>query len=257
MMLEFNFSRRGTGAPPRARGRSMKPTSNLDPAEVSKFDRHAADWWDANGAYRTLHAINPARLRYIDGAVGLPGKTVLDIGCGGGILCEAMAERGATVTGIDASAEAVAAAERHRDGRGLRIEYRVETAEQCAEHEHRRYDAVTCMELLEHVPAPAPIIAAAASLLRPGGHFIAATINRTGRAWLAAIVGAEHVLRLLPRGTHEYARFIRPAELAAWARAAGFEIIDVSGLRYLPWTQKAVLTANPSVNYLLHARLVE
>ena len=233
----------------------MIPNANLDPDELSRFDRHAADWWDLNGPYRTLHAINPVRLRYVDASVGLSGKSVLDVGCGGGLLCEAMAERGAAVTGIDASAAAIAAAERHRDSRGLRVEYRIATIEQAAESGPRQFDAITCMELLEHVPDPAAVIAAAARLLRPGGHLIAATINRTARAWLGAIIGAEYLLRLLPRGTHEYRRFIRPSELSAWTRAAGFEVVDISGMSYLPWADRAALTADPAVNYLLHARL--
>lgn len=235
----------------------MSPTVNLDPDEVARFDRDARGWWEPDGPYRTLHVINPVRLRYVEGAAGLSGKAVLDIGCGGGLLSEAMAERGAVVTGIDAGAGAIAVAERHRDGRGLRIAYRVATVEQFAELRPPPFDAITCMELLEHVPDPSAVIAAAARLLRPGGHFIASTINRTARAWLTAIVGAEHLLGLLPRGTHEYARFIRPSELASWVRAAGFEIVDVSGMRYLPWIDRAALSADASVNYLMHARLKE
>jgi 2-polyprenyl-6-hydroxyphenyl methylase/3-demethylubiquinone-9 3-methyltransferase len=159
------------------------------------------------------------------------------------------------VTGIDAGAEAIAVAERHRDARGLSITYRVATIEQFAEHRQQPFDAITCMELLEHVPDPAAVIATAAQLLRPGGHFIASTINRTARAWLTAIIGAEHLLGLLPRGTHEYARFIRPSELASWIRAAGFEVVDVSGMRYLPWIDRAALSGDAGVNYLMHARL--
>jgi len=233
----------------------MIPNPNLDPEELSRFDRHAADWWDPAGAYRTLHAINPARLRYVDGAIGLSGKSVLDVGCGGGLLCEAMAARGARVTGIDASVAAIAAAERHAVGGSSGIDYHAMTLEQFAENNRGGFDAVTCMELLEHVPDPAALIAAAARVLRPGGHIIASTINRTARAWLGAIVGAEYLLRLLPRGTHHYARFIRPSELAAWMRAAGFEVVDISGLQYLPWAEHAALSADPGVNYLLHARL--
>lgn len=230
---------------------------NLDPEELARFDSHARGWWDPNGPYRALHAINPVRLRYVDGAVALRDKSVLDVGCGGGLLSEAMAERGALVTGIDAGREAIASAEQHRDARGLQIDYRVATIEQFAAQEQRRFDAITCMELLEHVPDPVAIVATAARLLRPGGHLVASTINRTARAWLAVVIGAEYLLRLLPRGTHEYARFIRPSELAAWARRAGFEIIDITGLRYLPWADRAVLTPDPAVNYLLHARLGE
>jgi 2-polyprenyl-6-hydroxyphenyl methylase/3-demethylubiquinone-9 3-methyltransferase len=233
----------------------MSPTVNLDPDEVARFDRDAAGWWNPDGPYRTLHVINPVRLRYVEGAAGLSGKRVLDVGCGGGLLCEAMAARGAVVTGIDAGAEAIAIAERHRDERGLSIAYRVATIEQFAELRPQPFDAITCMELLEHVPDPAAVVTAAAQLLRPGGHFIASTINRTTRAWLTAIVGAEHLLGLLPRGTHEYARFIRPSELASWVRAAGFEVVDVSGMRYLPWIDRAALSADAGVNYLMHARL--
>ena len=228
---------------------------NLDPDELSRFDRHAADWWDPAGAYRTLHAINPVRLRYVEGAINLDGRTVLDVGCGGGLLCEAMAGRGARVTGIDASREAIAAAERHRDSGALNIDYRVMTIEEFASAGSAGFDAITCMELLEHVPEPAAVIAAVARVLRPGGHFIASTINRTARAWLGAIIGAEHLLRLLPKGTHQYARFIRPSELAGWVRTAGLEVVDISGMQYLPWADRAALTADPAVNYLLHARL--
>jgi 2-polyprenyl-6-hydroxyphenyl methylase/3-demethylubiquinone-9 3-methyltransferase len=235
----------------------MNPTPNLDTQELSRFDRNASAWWDPHGPHRALHAINPLRLRYVDGAVSLRDKAVLDVGCGGGLLCEAMAERGARVTGIDASREAIAVAQRHRDARGLHIDYHIATIEQFAAQEPRHFDAITCMELLEHVPDPVAIVATAGGLLRPGGHLVVSTINRTARAWLAAVIGAEYLLRLLPRGTHEYARFIRPSELAAWARRAGFEIIDICGLSYLPWADHAVLTPDPAVNYLLHARLGE
>lgn len=231
------------------------PTPNLDPQELSKFDAQAANWWDPRGPLRTLHAINPVRLRYIDRAVALDGKTVLDVGCGGGLLCEAMARQNAAVTGLDASSTAIRAAEQHRDAGGMAIEYRIGTVAEFADREARRFDAVTCMELLEHVPEPWGLVASCACLLKPGGHLVFATINRTARAYFAAILGAEYLLHILPRGTHDYARFIRPSELSRWLRRAGCNVVDISGVRYIPWLNRCALGGNPTVNYLLHARL--
>lgn len=228
---------------------------NVDPDELSKFGRHAPDWWDPRGPLRTLHAINPVRLRYIDAAVTLSGKSVLDVGCGGGLLCEAMARNNARVTGIDASSAVIVTAKAHRDEQQLDIEYAVCTAEQFASEGVRRFDAVTCMELLEHVPDPPALLRACARLLEPGGSLVLATLNRTLKAYAAAVLGAEYVLRLLPRGTHDYARFIRPSELRRWLVAAGLDVVDISGVRYIPWLDRCSLTDDPSINYLLHARL--
>lgn len=227
---------------------------NLDPGELEKFERLAREWWDEDGPYRTLHQINPLRLHYIESAVNLSGLRVLDVGCGGGLLAEALADRGAAVSAIDAGAEAIAAARRHAAARELPIHYECITVEQLAARREPPFGALTCMELLEHVPEPAAILRAAAALLRPGGDLFLSTINRTLPAWLGAIVVAEHLLGLLPRGTHSYARFIRPAELCAWLRAEGFDVIDVCGMHYLPWAGRAVLTRGSAINYLLHAR---
>jgi 2-polyprenyl-6-hydroxyphenyl methylase/3-demethylubiquinone-9 3-methyltransferase len=234
----------------------MPPVSstNVDPAELSRFARHADEWWDPEGPFKPLHALNPVRLRYIDDAVPLAGRTVLDAGCGGGLLAEAMAARGARVTGIDAGAEAISAAERHARESGLPVRYETGTIEEYAASSGAKFDVITCMELLEHVPEPVSILRAAATLLEPGGHLVLSTINRTPQAFLAAIVGAEYIAGLLPRGTHDYARFIRPSELAAWLRAAGFTVLDVTGVRYLPWANRCMLARSPAVNYMMHAR---
>ncbi|MGH8247668.1 MAG: bifunctional 2-polyprenyl-6-hydroxyphenol methylase/3-demethylubiquinol 3-O-methyltransferase UbiG [Gammaproteobacteria bacterium] len=230
-------------------------TQNLDPEELARFGRHARDWWDPRGPLRTLHALNPVRLRYIDAAVTLSGKSVLDVGCGGGLLCEAMARKNARVTGIDASPAVIDTARSHRDEQRLDIEYAVCTAEQFAAEGVRRYDAITCMELLEHVPDPPSLLRACARLLEPGGSLVLATINRTLKAYAGAILGAEYVLRLLPRGTHDYARFIRPSEIRRWLGATGLCVVDIAGVRYVPWLDRCSLTDDPSINYLLHARL--
>ena len=233
----------------------MPPSPNVDPGEISKFERLDQQWWDPHGPFRALHALNPARLRFIEAAVPVAGKRVLDVGCGGGLLCEGLALCKARLTGIDASAGAIRAAQQHCAASGFDIDYRAATVEQFAEEMPPRFDVVTCMELLEHVPEPAALLATCARLLNPGGALIVATINRNLQSWLGAIVAAEHVLRILPRGTHDYARFIRPAELSRWLRSAGFEIVEIAGLRYLPWINRCALTNHPSVNYLLHARL--
>ena len=231
-------------------------TANINPAEVAGFDALADEWWDPNGRLRTLHVINPLRLKYIgERADGLGGKRVLDLGCGGGILSEAMAEAGAMVTGLDASGKAIAAAAAHQARKDLHIDYVHGTAEALAEAGPEKFDAVTCMEMLEHVPDPFAVVEAAASLLRPGGHAFFATINRNLKSWLTAVVGAEHVLKLLPAGTHHYAEFIRPSELCGWLREAGFTVEDLTGVKYLPFANRAFLHGDPSVNYMVHARL--
>jgi 2-polyprenyl-6-hydroxyphenyl methylase/3-demethylubiquinone-9 3-methyltransferase len=226
---------------------------NIDPAEVAKFDALAARWWDPQGQFKTLHDINPLRLGFIDERAALADKTVIDIGCGGGLLAEAMAARGAHVTGIDLAESALAVARLHLLESGHRVDYRCISAEDLAAQIPGQADMVTCMELLEHVPDPASIVTACARLARPGGHVFLSTLNRTPKSYLFAIVGAEYVLKMLPRGTHDYARFIRPSELAHWLRAAGLELREITGLSYHPLTRRYALGRDVDVNYLLHA----
>ncbi|GIX22708.1 MAG: ubiquinone biosynthesis O-methyltransferase [Gammaproteobacteria bacterium] len=229
--------------------------TTADQAELAKFDRPGADWWNPDGPFCTLHDINPARLDYIERQVGgLDGKRVLDIGCGGGLLAEAMAERGARVTAIDLAETALAAAREHATARGLDIDYRLQDAAALAAEAPAAFTVVTCLELLEHVPEPDAPIAAAATLVAPGGWVIFSTLNRTPRAFFGAIVAAEYLFGLLPRGTHDYARFIRPSELAAAARTHGLEPVDVTGLCYDPWRRRARLARDVSINYLLCCR---
>ncbi len=228
----------------------MENSRNFDPAEISKFDTAAPRWWDPEGEFRPLHDLNPARLDYIDARAGLDGRRVLDVGCGGGLLAEGMARRGARVTGIDLAPEALAVARLHALESGIEVDYRLETAESLAEAGPASYDLVTCLEMLEHVPDPAGIVASLARLVRPGGHVICSTINRNARSFALAIVGAEYVLRLLPMGTHQYGRLIRPSELTQWARSGGLELEDLAGLEYDPLGRKARVTEDVSVNYL-------
>ena len=227
--------------------------ANVDSAEIAKFNALAERWWDPNSEFRPLHEINPLRLNYIDERLSLPGKKVIDIGCGGGLLSEGMARRGATVTGIDLGEAPLAVARLHAEKSGVEVEYLQVLAEEIAEQRAGEYDAVTCLEMLEHVPDPASVIRACAKLVKPGGQVFFSTINRNPKAFLFAIVGAEYVLRLLPRGTHEYAKLIRPSELAGWARDAGLEVRDTTGMTYNPLTQVYKLNRDVSVNYLMHA----
>ena len=232
----------------------MRDSLNVDAAEIAKFEALAARWWDPDGEFRPLHEINPLRANWIDEHSPVAGRQLLDVGCGGGILSEAMARRGATVTAIDAGAGALAVARRHRLEAGLEIDYRQSTAEALAEREGGRFDIVCCLEMLEHVPDPGAIIHACAALARPGGAVYFSTINRNPKAFLFAVVGAEYVLRLLPPGTHEYAKFIRPCELAAWLREAGLALEGLSGLSYNPLSKRYRLARNDvSVNYLVRA----
>lgn len=233
---------------------SDKPADNADPEELRKFSRLAAHWWDANGEMKPLHQINPLRLRYVDERAGLAGKRVLDVGCGGGLLAEAMARAGAQVTGIDLAAEALEAARLHAQETQQRVDYRCVPAEALAEEMPAAFDVVTCMEMLEHVPDPASIVHACGQLVRPGGHVFFSTINRTPKAYLLAIVGAEYLLRLVPQGTHDYAKFIRPSELDEWSRAAGLELHEATGLHYDPVLGRHRLGGSVDVNYLLHAQ---
>ncbi|MFE8072047.1 bifunctional 2-polyprenyl-6-hydroxyphenol methylase/3-demethylubiquinol 3-O-methyltransferase UbiG [Marinobacteraceae bacterium S3BR75-40.1] len=226
---------------------------NFDPAEIAKFEELANRWWDPNSEFKPLHDINPLRLNYIDERCPLPGKTVIDIGCGGGLLSEGMARRGAHVTGIDMGEAPLSVARLHCLESGVDVEYRQITAEEMAEEAEGQYDAVTCLEMLEHVPNPASVIKACERLLKPGGHLFLSTINRNPKSFLFAIVGAEYVLNLLPRGTHEWKRFIRPSELAAFVREAGLEVADVTGMTYNPVTRHYKLSRDVDVNYLMHA----
>ncbi|HAR60594.1 MAG: bifunctional 2-polyprenyl-6-hydroxyphenol methylase/3-demethylubiquinol 3-O-methyltransferase UbiG [Pseudomonadota bacterium] len=226
---------------------------NVDSGEIAKFNALAERWWDPNSEFRPLHDINPLRLNYIDERLGLPGKKVIDIGCGGGLLSEGMARRGATVTGIDLGEAPLAVARLHAEKSGVQVEYLQVLAEEIAEQRAGEYDAVTCLEMLEHVPDPASVIRACAKLVKPGGQVFFSTINRNPKAFLFAIVGAEYVLRLLPRGTHEYAKLIRPSELAGWSRDAGLDVRDTTGMTYNPVTQVYKLNRDVSVNYLMHA----
>ena len=227
---------------------------NVDPAEIAKFEALASRWWDPEGEFRPLHRMNPLRANFIDARAPVAGKKVLDVGCGGGILSEALAARGASVTGIDAGEAPLAVARLHLLESGFDIEYSHVDAEQLAAERPGHYDIVTCLEVLEHVPDPAALVKACATLVRPGGDLFFATINRNPKSFLFAIVGAEHLLKLLPKGTHDYARFIRPAELAAWSRAAGLSTAEVTGMQFNPLTGHFRLGGSVDVNYLVHTR---
>ena len=225
---------------------------NADPAELQKFSELAHRWWDPGSEFRPLHEINPLRLGWIDECVGLSGKSVLDVGCGGGILSESMAARGATVTGIDLSDKALGVARLHLLESGLNVAYELISAEALADRQPASFDVVTCMEMLEHVPDPASTIAACARLVKPGGHVFFSTLNRNPKSYLFAIIGAEYVLNLLPKGTHEYAKFIKPSELARDCRHAGLEVKQLLGMTYNPFTRVYALGADTDVNYLVH-----
>jgi 2-polyprenyl-6-hydroxyphenyl methylase/3-demethylubiquinone-9 3-methyltransferase len=228
--------------------------ANVDAREIAKFEALARSWWDPAGDSRALHDINPVRLGYIEARCPLAGCRVLDVGCGGGILSEAMARAGARVTAIDMGEAPLAVARLHAIETGTEVDYRLSTAESLAAESPGAYDLVTCLEMLEHVPDPSSIVSAAARLVRPGGHVVFSTINRNPKAWALAVVAAEYVLQLLPRGTHDYAKFITPAELARACRGAGLDVCDVTGMTYNPLTHRASLADDVDVNYLLHAR---
>lgn len=228
---------------------------NVDRAEIAKFEELAHRWWDRHSEFKALHDINPLRANYIDERSPVAGKMLLDVGCGGGILAEAMASRGATVTGIDMGEAPLAVARLHQLESNVSVDYRQITAEELAAERPGTYDVVTCMEMLEHVPDPQSVISACAALCKPGGDLYFSTLNRNPKSYLFAIVGAEFVLKLLPKGTHDYAKFIRPSELAAWLRSADLELQDMCGMLYNPLTQTYRLDARDvSVNYLLHAK---
>ena len=228
---------------------------NVDPQELAKFSELAHRWWDTESEFRPLHQINPLRLDWIDGHARLQGKRVVDIGCGGGILSDSMARRGASVLGIDLATKSLKVAELHALEAGTQdVEYREVAAEVLAAEQPGAFGVVTCMEMLEHVPQPASIVNACAALVAPGGWVFFSTINRNAKAFAFAIVGAEHVLKLLSKGTHEYAKFIRPSELAQWCRDAGLELVDTRGMEYNPITQVYRLSNDTSVNYLIACR---
>jgi 2-polyprenyl-6-hydroxyphenyl methylase/3-demethylubiquinone-9 3-methyltransferase len=225
--------------------------SNVDPAEIAKFDDLAHRWWDPHGEFRPLHDINPLRLEWIGRHAALAGSAVLDVGCGGGILAESMARLGAQVTGIDLSEKALRVAELHLHKERLSVQYQKASVEEFAASRAGTFDIVTCMELLEHVPQPAGMVAACARLVRPGGQVFFSTINRNAKAYLLAVVGAEYVLGLLPKGTHDYQRFIKPSELARWSRDSGLRVEEMIGMTYNPLTQRYSLGDDCDVNYLV------
>ena len=232
----------------------MNARSNVDPQEIAKFEALASRWWDRNSEFKPLHDINPLRANYIDEHSPVAGQHLVDIGCGGGILAESMAQRGATVTAIDMGDAPLAVARIHQLESGVEVDYRQTTAEELAAEQPDHYDVVCCLEMLEHVPDPAAVVAACATLARPGGSLYFSTINRNPKAFAFAIVGAEYVLKLLPAGTHECRKFIKPSELAAWARAAGLQVEGMTGLLYNPLTRHYRLHARDvSVNYMLRA----
>ena len=225
-------------------------TQNVDYQEVAKFEELASRWWDRGSEFKPLHDINPLRLDYIDNSAQIEGKQVIDVGCGGGILAESMAMRGAKVTGIDMGEAPLSVARLHQLESGVEVDYRRITAEEIAEQQAGQFDVVTCMEMLEHVPDPASTIAACASLVKPGGHVFFSTINRNPKAYLFAVIGAEYILNMLPKGTHEYNKFITPAELDSWARAAGLQVADMTGMSYNPLTKHYKLGRDLNVNYM-------
>jgi 2-polyprenyl-6-hydroxyphenyl methylase/3-demethylubiquinone-9 3-methyltransferase len=226
---------------------------NADPRELAKFSELAHRWWDPAGEFRPLHQINPLRLAWIEGKASLAGKHVLDVGCGGGILAEAMARSGARVKGIDLAEKPLKVAELHRLESGVAVDYEAASAEELAAREPGRYDVVTCLEVLEHVPDPSSTVRACAALVRPGGRLFFATINRNPKSYLFAIVGAEYVLGLLPKGTHDYAKLIKPSELARWCRSGGLEVEGLVGMTYNPLTRVYALGRDTDVNYMVHA----
>ena len=228
---------------------------NVDSAEVAKFEALASRWWDRNSEFKPLHDINPLRLDYIERRAGLKTKKVIDIGCGGGLLSEGMAQRGAEVTGIDMGTAPLAVARLHQMESGVNVNYRQITAEQIATEEPQQYDIVTCLEMLEHVPDPSSIVQACAQLVKPNGHVFFSTINRNPKSYLFAIVGAEYLLRMLPKGTHDFSRFIRPSELDAWVRQTGqLQVRELTGMSYNPFSKRYSLGYDVDVNYLMHCQ---
>ncbi|MEO1866781.1 MAG: bifunctional 2-polyprenyl-6-hydroxyphenol methylase/3-demethylubiquinol 3-O-methyltransferase UbiG [Methylococcales bacterium] len=227
---------------------------NFDPQEIAKFEALAARWWDPDSEFKPLHEINPLRLEYIERRSSLKGKTVVDVGCGGGILSESMALKGAHVLGIDMGKAPLSVAQLHKLESGVELDYQQITAEELAEQEAGKYDVVTCMEMLEHVPDPSSVIAACSKLVKPEGHVFFTTINRNPKSYLFAIVGAEYIMNILPKGTHEYSKFIKPSELENWARAADLQLRELTGMSYNILTKKYSLGNDVAVNYLMHTQ---
>jgi len=227
------------------------PMSNVDHSEIDKFSALAHRWWDPTSEFKPLHAINPLRLGWIQSITNLQGKRILDVGCGGGILAESLSKAGATVTGIDLSTKALKVAELHQLESGTSVRYLTISAEDLAKEESQSYDVVTCMEMLEHVPDPSSVVQACAKLCKPGGHIFFSTLNRNPKSYLFAIIGAEYILQLLPKGTHQYEKFIKPSELAQFTRAAGLEVIELKGMTYNPITQIYRLGSDTDVNYMM------
>ena len=233
----------------------MSKTQNVDPHEIRKFEELASRWWDRNSEFKPLHDINPLRANWIDSLAPVAEKTVLDVGCGGGILCEAMAQRGATVTGIDMGEAPLAVGKLHKLESGVEVNYQQSTAEDFANSHAEAFDVVTCLEMLEHVPDPSSVVRACAAMTKPGGTLFFSTINRNPKSYLLAIIGVEYVLRMLPKGTHEYSKFIRPSELGQWIRDAGLDIYQMTGLLYNPITKTYKLDERDvDVNYMICAR---
>ena len=228
--------------------------SNVDHSEIDKFSALAHRWWDPTSEFKPLHAINPLRLGWIQSITNLQGKRILDVGCGGGILAESLSKAGATVTGIDLSSKALKVAELHQLESGTSVRYLTISAEDLAKEESQSYDVVTCMEMLEHVPDPSSVVQACAKLCKPGGHIFFSTLNRNPKSYLFAIIGAEYILQLLPKGTHRYEKFIKPSELAQFTRAAGLEVIELKGMTYNPITQIYRLGSDTDVNYMMATR---
>ena len=230
-------------------------SKNIDPKEIHKFEELASRWWDRNSEFKPLHDINPLRANWIDQRAEVAEKRLLDVGCGGGILCEAMAQRGAKVTGIDMGEAPLAVGNLHKLESGVEVDYVKSTAEDFAESHAEVFDTVTCLEMLEHVPDPSSVVKACAAMTKPGGTLVFSTINRNPKSYLLAIIGVEYVLRMLPKGTHEFSKFIRPSELGQWAREAGLEITEITGLLYNPLTKTYKLSQNDvDVNYMICAR---
>jgi 2-polyprenyl-6-hydroxyphenyl methylase / 3-demethylubiquinone-9 3-methyltransferase len=230
------------------------PNKNIDPGEILHFDGHAVDWWNINGPLKALHEINPLRVQYIEKHAGITGKTFLDVGCGGGILSESLASSGAHVTGIDMTDSALYAAREHLKTTSQHVDYRHITVEALSKETQDRYDSITCMELLEHVPQPSSILKACAQLLKPGGDMFIATINRTWTAYILVLLAAEYLLRIVRKGTHTYENFIQPREIVHWANDTGLTMMDLSGFLYNPFTGSTRLSSFTKMNYLMHLR---